>query len=614
MASTSYLTAPLSTGKVVGQPDGQTTLAAHVNRLRGKDMAAFTTRARGIREKMDPNLDHDERKHKCGPCDTYKAQKKTGLCVTFAGLWPTKRTLDRMGRDFIPSGLVFVEMEGGGPEQRDALSRLPFVAAAYVSLSGGGVHTVSAVSPAPQTRDDYRGAWRAVASALGVDADLAVRLDKYAKDATRWAIAAHDAEAYLVDTEDLQPFRWQDGADRVRYSHLGTRNSTLNEEAYRLAVRGQDVEDVKGAARDAGLENEEVRGTAESAERAGTAARESRNNEVARPQNVALAAARPDWGARDFSGELVRRKGDQLMVVTYDVKPSSTNPLGGRDALAYVVNPSSGLWAHDQGLLREWLTEIARDLVVQAFDTLEAKTATKALRQAKRLKETAVNEAIRRIPDVQRGVNRDARLVEADKRDLNPYGYLGTPSGVVDLAAGTLLPPEQGRRHKVTRSTGVALPPDDEAEHWGVDALLGHYPTEVAGYVWKWVARSLWGLPPQEFLMFVGKSKWGGEGKTTVKETMLEALGGYAGTFSEAMTRQRREGGPTAELQPAVERRLLISEECAAWQIDAERFKLLTGGGTARIPVEPKFEAQQSLPVTASIMLMANSPPPTSQG
>ena len=180
---------------------------------------------------------------------------------------------------------------------------------------------------------------------------------------------------------------------------------------------------------------------------------------------------------------------------------------------------------------------------------------------------------------------------------------------MVELATGKLLAPEQGRLHKVTRSTGIALPDPTEPEHWGVHALLEHYEADIADFVWKWVARSLWGLPSQEFLLFVGKSQWGGEGKTTVKETMLKALGGYAATFSETMMKQRREGGPTPEVQPAVERRLLISEECAGWKIDAERFKLVTGGGNASIPVEPKFEAQQSLPVTASLILMANQPP-----
>ena len=61
-----------------------------------------------------------------------------------------------------------------------------------------------------------------------------------------------------------------------------------------------------------------------------------------------------------------------------------------------------------------------------------------------------------------------------EKRELNPWGYLGTPSGVVDLASGELLPPEQGRLHKVNRTTGVPLSPANDPDHWGVDALMGH--------------------------------------------------------------------------------------------------------------------------------------------
>ena len=425
METTSYLTATLSTGKIRGQPAGQTTLADHLALIRGPDLAGFTDRARTIRQKMDSDVDHTERDHRCATCLAYKAAKDEGRCVTYGGLWPTRRRLVQIGKDFQPSGLVFVEMEGGGPANRDALSPLPFVAAAYVSLSGAGVHTVSAVSPVPQTRDEYRAAWRAICVALGVDADQAVRLDKSAKDTTRWAVAPHDPDAYLVKPEELRPFRWQDGDDRVRHAPPGSRNTTLNEEAYKAALHAAPVAGAAQAAQDAGLDSEEVASTVASAVAGGERARETRMREIIRPTRLAAAVASPDWGARDFSGELVRRKADQLMVVSYDMKPSSTNPLGGRDALAYVVNPKTGMWAHDPVLLREWLTEIGRQVVVDAFDSLETTDASKALRQAKRMKESAVNEAIRRIPDVQRGSQQRHPPCRCGQTRAQPVGVSG---------------------------------------------------------------------------------------------------------------------------------------------------------------------------------------------
>ena len=254
-------------------------------------------------------------------------------------------------------------------------------------------------------------------------------------------------------------------------------------------------------------------------------------------------------------------------------------------------------------------------MVISAFDHLEGQQAVRALRESKRLKDTTVNEAIRRIPDVMLGVDRDERVLEADMRDLDlPGRYLGTASGVVDLKTGLLLPPEEGREHRVTRSTYVRLPEPGADEHEGVKALMAHYPTDVSAFVWRWFGRSLWGMPSQEFLMIVGKGKWGHEGKTTIKETMLGAVGGYAGTFPETMMRPRSEAGPTPELQPAVEKRLLISEECVNWRFEAERFKALTGGGGSTFPVEPKFQAIQQMKVTASLLLMAERAPPEPTG
>ena len=45
--------------------------------------------------------------------------------------------------------------------------------------------------------------------------------------------------------------------------------------------------------------------------------------------SVAAAVARPDWGARDFSGLLVKERGDKLMVVGYDAKQSPKRPNRG---------------------------------------------------------------------------------------------------------------------------------------------------------------------------------------------------------------------------------------------------------------------------------------------
>ena len=53
--------------------------------------------------------------------------------------------------------------------------------------------------------------------------------------------------------------------------------------------------------------------------------------------------------------------------------------------------------------------------------------------------------------------------------DRDPL-YLGCANGVVDLNAGRLLPPEEGRRQLISRNTGVSF--DPEARDGSIDDLL----------------------------------------------------------------------------------------------------------------------------------------------
>ena len=99
------------------------------------------------------------------------------------------------------SGLVFLELDhhnntppdGWLEAERGRLAEHPAVVAAYASVGGRGLHIIAAVSPTPDTKDEYTMAWGWAGRELGV-------LDKgdpRVKDITRLALISHDPDAHV---------------------------------------------------------------------------------------------------------------------------------------------------------------------------------------------------------------------------------------------------------------------------------------------------------------------------------------------------------------------------------------------------------------------------------
>ena len=108
------------------------------------------------------------------------------------------------------------------------------------------------------------------------------------------------------------------------------------------------------------------------------------------------------------------------------------------------------------------------------------------------------------------------RIDELDKDRM----YIGTPNGIVNLDTGLLLPPEEGKRCRVTRSV-----PDDydaNAKHPAADALIAHLGAEERRYLEQALGYHFRHGPQRRVYLLLGPPAAG-------KSTLLGAIGAALG-------------------------------------------------------------------------------------
>ena len=178
-----------------GHPDKSRTLAEHIAYIRSDELKDYTLRMRKLR---------------ASDKDAYDEAKGGELGVVYAGTYEGRRLITE---PITTSSLVFCESDGfetikEARAERERVSDYSCVAAAYVSLSGHGVHVVVALDEPPlgsgRARNlQHRDAWDAAVKALDLSPE---RNDEQVKDITRLAFACHDANAYIADK--VKPLAW----------------------------------------------------------------------------------------------------------------------------------------------------------------------------------------------------------------------------------------------------------------------------------------------------------------------------------------------------------------------------------------------------------------------
>ena len=295
---------------------------------------------------------------------------------------------------------------------------------------------------------------------------------------------------------------------------------------------------------------------------------------------------------------MIRNAGD-LLIETYRETDEGTSQR------PYLLD-KRGIWQRDEGKIKESLHATVRGYVAATVEySVKVHRHYRVLLKGQEKKVIANAGAV-----AQNWAKNDheflSKLTEAATRELDAAGrYLGCLNGVVDLQTGDLLNRSDARKHLVTRSTGITY--DQSARHNSVDKLTSHLDPDAAEYLWRVLGRAILAKPDKAFIFLLGPRD---SGKTTLALAIRKALGKEAGEFSSDALRQERgeKTGPTPERRALIEQRIVIGSEAEDWKISPAKLKTFSGGGD-RITYQPKYQAERTATVRATIILIANSLP-----
>ncbi len=288
------------------------------------------------------------------------------------------------------------------------------------------------------------------------------------------------------------------------------------------------------------------------------------------------------------------------------------NERGEVETTVHALRPS-GLWSRNPERLAQWHDEAAQnweaDAVELCTDPKEARPVRNYTERSRTRK--GASEAVGHVP-ILAGHLRDRDelhegLTECRAEDLNGLRWLGSPTGVVDLQDGRLLPPAEGRRALVTYS--LPDPFDPEAIDPDTEQLTAHLEPALAAYLWRSFAFALLGQPSRTFLVVVGDP---GGGKSTLASAVAASLGCYAGPLAEGAISPARGGRAANAATPDMAsvmrpRRLAFGAEVEKMRPDVARLKAVTGGDL--LPRRNLYKNLGEGTPSATLVLFGNQPP-----
>ena len=300
----------------------------------------------------------------------------------------------------------------------------------------------------------------------------------------------------------------------------------------------------------------------------------------------------------------LRQHGAATLVIS-DVEGRGAHGQGKGSAVMG-LDPLTGLW---DGL--EPVRNAICNQAAEAFEAVKAQVSPGMPWPRQSL--TYFGKVVRSLPrwdaaaDIIPYASAGFPVVHCRARDIDkPGGYLGCENGVVDLQTGRLLPPDEGKLHAVSRSTGVAYKP--RAKHPYVDALFARLDAATAAFLKAILGQGLWGQPDDLTLVLTGPTRGG---KTTLLEAIRAAVGhGYYGTASADVASRggRYSGGSHTEDRRAIyTMRYCGIVEAENTKADGGKLKAMTGGDSA--PFRGIHQEQETLSPTALIIWAANAMP-----
>ena len=183
---------------------------------------------------------------------------------------------------------------------------------------------------------------------------------------------------------------------------------------------------------------------------------------------------------------------------------------------------------------------------------------------------------------------------------------IGTLLGVLDIRPREILPPEEGGKHFLSRTTGVEYQRD--ARDTRVDRILPS-PAEVdhqsrLGFIMRWIGWHFTHPPQKDFLGLISEAN---SGKSTLINAIQAGLGDYVQVIRpEALA--ARSGHPGTHNDELLlfggGRRLVVVME--ARRHNRELLNLATGGDP--LAARPIHRAAVQVTVTAGLAIVGNPP------
>ncbi|MCK8645636.1 DNA primase family protein [Mycobacterium colombiense] len=249
----------------------------------------------------------------------------------------------------------------------------------------------------------------------------------------------------------------------------------------------------------------------------------------------------------------------------------------------------------DTGPVEEAAEQVIRDYVISGDKAGEAHSR-------RSLSERGIRAAIRLAS------NYAEMRISSDLLDSHP-SELNTPSGIIDLISGKLIPPQADHWH--TKMTGVPYDPNAPCAQWKtfLDTTFDK-DDELISYMQRLIGYAATGQVTEHILPFLHGA--GQNGKTVLLETVSKVLGDYAMSAPANFLLVGRNEHPTelARLQGA--RLVVCSEINEGCRFDEQKVKQLTGGDriAARLMHRDYIEFRPS----HTIFLMGNHHPTVRAG
>jgi putative DNA primase/helicase len=263
------------------------------------------------------------------------------------------------------------------------------------------------------------------------------------------------------------------------------------------------------------------------------------------------------------------------------------------DNIRYVANWQSWLVWRDGHWRRDDDGEIVRlaKATVEGMFAEAATIADEGVRNALRKYALKCQSAARLAAMVELARTERAALLPVSMVDADPL-LLGVENGVIDLRTGLFRPAE--REDYVTRRCSVAFAPSAECPNW--EAFLRwifNDDQDLIAYVRRACGYTLTGLTDEEILFIL----WGigANGKSTLRETMFELMGGYAVAADAKLliAHKNQQTGATPDLARLYRVRLVtVNETQEGDQLNESRVKYLASHDkiTARFLYENPFD------------------------